>query len=98
LNDDDFAQQIAALGSSADLVRVNDALLELERIDRETAEVAEMRFFGGYSESEMAEIQGVAVRTISRRWERAKAWLFNSMYETQSEQPPGTDAGNLSTN
>jgi RNA polymerase sigma factor (TIGR02999 family) len=79
--DDDLEHHLADLGTSADLVRVSDALLELEKIDREMAEVAEMRFFGGYSEAEMAALQGVTVRTISRRWDRAKAWLFDAMSE-----------------
>jgi len=69
----------AHAGQPEDLVRVNDALLELEAFDKDMAAVAEMRFFGGYSEAEVAALQGVTIRTISRRWERARAWLYESM-------------------
>ena len=35
-----------------------------------------MRYFGGYSEVEIAELQGVTERTVRRRWDKARAWLF----------------------
>jgi RNA polymerase sigma factor (TIGR02999 family) len=73
-------------GVQAELIRVHDALLELEAFDKDMAEVAEMRFFGGYSEAEMATFQGVTVRTVSRRWERARAWLYQSMGESSTVQ------------
>lgn len=79
--DGDDAAHTARTDTPADLIRVNDALLELEAFDKEMADVAEMRFFGGYSETEMATLQGVTIRTISRRWERARAWLYESMSE-----------------
>jgi RNA polymerase sigma factor (TIGR02999 family) len=70
----DEALQIAATGG--DLVRVGDALHELEALDPELAELVEMRYFGGYSEAEIAELLGVAERTVRRRWDKARAWLF----------------------
>jgi len=70
----DEALQIAANGG--DLVRVGDALHELEALDPELAELVEMRYFGGYSEAEIAELLGVAERTVRRRWDKARAWLF----------------------
>ena len=71
---DEEAMQIANAGD--ELVRVNDALHELEAVDPELAELVEMRYFGGYSESEIAELHGVAERTVRRRWDKARAWLF----------------------
>lgn len=70
------AVQVADAGVSDELVRVNDALRELETIDPELAELVEMRYFGGYSEVEIAELQGVNERTVRRRWDKARAWLF----------------------
>jgi len=70
----DEALQIADTGS--ELVRVGDALHELEAVDPELAELVEMRYFGGYSEAEIAELLGVAERTVRRRWDKARAWLF----------------------
>ncbi len=73
---DSDAMQVADTGASDELVRVNDALRELERVDAELAELVEMRYFGGYSEVEIAELQGVNERTVRRRWDKARAWLF----------------------
>jgi RNA polymerase sigma factor (TIGR02999 family) len=70
------AQQVASSGASDELVRVNEALHELEAVDPELAELVEMRYFGGYTEVEIAELQGVAERTVRRRWDKARAWLF----------------------
>ena len=66
----------ADTGASDELVRVNEALRELETVDAELAELVEMRYFGGYSEVEIAELQGINERTVRRRWDKARAWLF----------------------
>ena len=70
------AMQVAGPDASDELVRVNEALHELEAVDPELAELVEMRYFGGYSESEIAELHGVNERTVRRRWDKARAWLF----------------------
>lgn len=74
--DGDDALQVADTGASEELLRVNDALLELESLDAELAQVVEMRYFGGYTEQEIAEFQGVTERTVRRRWDKARAWLY----------------------
>jgi RNA polymerase sigma factor (TIGR02999 family) len=73
---DSDAMQVADASASDELVRVNEALRELETVDAELAELVEMRYFGGYSEVEIAELQGVNERTVRRRWDKARAWLF----------------------
>ena len=73
---DSDAMQVAGSGASDELLRVSDALHQLETIDPELAELVEMRYFGGYSEVEIAELQGVNERTVRRRWDKARAWLF----------------------
>ncbi|MBC8058416.1 MAG: sigma-70 family RNA polymerase sigma factor [Rhizobiales bacterium] len=73
---DSDAMQVADAGASDELVRVNEALRKLEAVDVELAELVEMRYFGGYSEVEIAELQGVNERTVRRRWDKARAWLF----------------------
>ena len=75
------AAQVADGRASDDLVRVSEALRELERLDPELAELVEMRYFGGYGEIEIAELQGVTERTVRRRWEKARAWLFVALRE-----------------
>jgi RNA polymerase sigma factor (TIGR02999 family) len=67
---------VADSNASDELMRVNEALQELEAVDPELAELVEMRYFGGYSEIEIGELQGVTERTVRRRWDKARAWLF----------------------
>jgi RNA polymerase sigma factor (TIGR02999 family) len=73
--------------ASEELLRVNDALLELETLDPELVQVVEMRYFGGYSEQEIAEMQGVTERTVRRRWDKARAWLYVALGGSGSAPP-----------
>lgn len=57
------------------LQRVHEALATLEQLDPELARTVDMRFFGGYSEAEVAELMGVSERTVRRRWDTARSWL-----------------------
>ena len=70
------AQAVADTSASEELIRVGDALQALQSIDPELAELVDMRYFGGYSEAEIAELQGVTERTVRRRWDKARAWLY----------------------
>ena len=72
----DAAQQVADIRAGDELVRVSDALHDLEKVDPELAELVEMRYFGGYTEVEVAELQGITERTVRRRWDKARAWLY----------------------
>jgi len=72
----DAALQVADTSQSAELIRVSEALLALEAVDPGLAEIVDMRYFGGYTEDEIAQLQGVTERTIRRRWEKARAWLY----------------------
>ena len=82
------ALDVADTSNSEELVRVSEALLELEAIDPELAELVDMRYFGGYSETEIAELQGVTDRTVRRRWDKARAWLYVALND--SPLPPPT--------
>jgi len=63
-------------GSEGDEIeRVNDALIELEKSDPRLKQVVEMRFFGGLTEIEIAEILGISDRTVRSDWERARLLL-----------------------
>jgi RNA polymerase sigma factor (TIGR02999 family) len=57
------------------IVRVHEALEELAKAEPRLAQVVEMRYFGGYSEREMAETLGVTERTVQRDWEKARLIL-----------------------
>lgn len=70
------ALQVADTARSEELVRVADALTRLEALDPELAEVVDMRYFGGYTDLEIAEMHGITDRTVRRRFEKARAWLY----------------------
>lgn len=57
-------------------LRVNEALTALEALDPDLAGLVEMRYFGGYTEVEVAELLGISERTVRRRWDKARAWLM----------------------
>ena len=69
------AGSIAADQPDAQVLAMHDALQRLAALDAEAAEVVELRYFGGYTEAEIAEMRGVSERTVRRQWERARAWL-----------------------
>ena len=60
---------------AADVVALDDALKGLAEIDQRKSQIVELRFFGGLSIEETAEVLGVSPGTIMRDWTLAKAWL-----------------------
>ena len=66
--------QVAAKGGEVEAI--NDALKDLQRISPELATLVEMRFFGGLTELEVAEVLGISERTVRREWEKARAALL----------------------
>ena len=63
------------------LVKLNDALDSLSRFDPRKARVVEMRFFGGLSVGETAEVLKVSQDTVRRDWRLAKVWLYCELKE-----------------
>jgi RNA polymerase sigma factor (TIGR02999 family) len=63
------------------LLELDEALTRLGEISPRLAEVVELRFFGGYTETQIAGLLEVADRTIRRDWVKAKAWLYREMTE-----------------
>ncbi len=63
----------------AEVVVLDDALNALAEFDARQARIVELRFFGGLSEEETAEVLGISLRTIQREWAVAKAWLLREM-------------------
>ena len=59
----------------AEMAALDDALNSLARIDERKSRIVEMRFFGGLSIEETAEVLGVSPGTVMRDWTMAKAWL-----------------------
>jgi RNA polymerase sigma-70 factor (ECF subfamily) len=76
-----------------DLVALDDALLALARFDSRKSQVVELRFFGGLSVEETAEVLRISAVTVMRDWSTARAWLYREM---KGEIPHGPGA--LETN
>lgn len=66
-------------GGEVDLIRLDDALNTLARIDELQGRIVELRFFGGLSIEETAQLIGTSPRTVKRQWAIARAWLFREL-------------------
>lgn len=67
---------IVSTEKDADLVLLDEALNELTQFDERKAKIVELKFFGGLSVEEIAEVIKVAPITVMREWQKAKAWLY----------------------
>lgn len=67
---------------AADLVALDEALTALAEVDRRKVQVVEMRFFGGLSVKEVAEVLSVSEETVMRDWRLAKVWLLRELNKT----------------
>lgn len=63
----------------ADLVALDDALNELSKFDERKAKIVELKFFGGLSVEETAEVLKISGVTVMREWQKAKAWLYREL-------------------
>jgi RNA polymerase sigma factor (TIGR02999 family) len=62
-----------------ELVALDDALKRLAEIDPQKSRLVELRFFGGLSVEETAEVLGISAPTVKRHWRMAKAWLYGEV-------------------
>lgn len=73
---------------SADRIEMDvleKALIRLSVIDQEKAEIVELRYFGGMTLEEIAEIRGVSEATIKRSWRAARVWLLDCLNEAKQD-------------
>lgn len=68
-----------ASDETTELIELDDALTELARMDALKAQIVEMRYFGGLTMDEVAEVLGVSVITVKRHWKMTKAWLYGRL-------------------
>ena len=66
-------------GRARELIALDDALNALAQFDPRKAEVIDLRFFGGLSAEETAEVLKVSPRTVKRNWRLARAWLLEEL-------------------
>jgi len=66
-------------GGELDILALNEALENLAELDARQASIAELRFFGGLTNKEVAESLGVSLRTVELDWSMAKGWLASRL-------------------
>jgi RNA polymerase sigma factor (TIGR02999 family) len=62
-----------------DVVALDEALTALSKMDARKGELVELRFFGGLTAEESAEVLGISLRTVHREWDFARAWLLREL-------------------
>jgi RNA polymerase sigma factor (sigma-70 family) len=69
-------------GREEDLVALSDALATMATFDPRMSQVVELRFFGGLTVEETADVLNVSPETVMRDWKTAKAWLLRELART----------------
>jgi RNA polymerase sigma-70 factor, ECF subfamily len=72
-------------GRAAELIALDDALTELEKLDLRKSRVVELRFYGGLTLEEIADILKISPQTALREWNRARAWLYSQLSNKEAE-------------
>ena len=73
---------VAAPGAAVDVIALDEALTKLTALDARQSQVVELRFFGGLSVEETAEVLAISPATVKREWAMAKAWLHQQLTGT----------------
>jgi RNA polymerase sigma-70 factor (ECF subfamily) len=71
---------------ASDLVALDEALRALENFDPQKGRIVELRYFGGLSIEETAEVLNISPRTVRREWRRSKAWLYRMISEGSTDE------------
>jgi RNA polymerase sigma factor (TIGR02999 family) len=69
-----------------EILALDEALTELEKLDSRDAQVVKLRFFAGLTHPEIAEALGVSLRSVERSWAFSRAWLFQRVREGKPDE------------
>jgi RNA polymerase sigma-70 factor (ECF subfamily) len=72
---------------AVDVLELDRALTDLGTIDADQSRIVELRFYGGLTIEETAEVMGVSMATIKREWALAKSWLHRALTDPQNASP-----------
>jgi RNA polymerase sigma factor (TIGR02999 family) len=92
-----LSEDLVGFGENAmDAIELDRVLAELEAVDQRMARIVEWRYFGGYSEMEIAEALGVTDRTVQREWRKARAFLLVALSgaDASGADADGAEHGN----
>jgi RNA polymerase sigma factor (TIGR02999 family) len=71
-----------------DLLALDEALNDLIAVDERMARIVELRYFGGLSEQEVAEVMSISRSTVTREWQTARTWLYRRMTKGPKRSAP----------
>jgi len=71
---------------AGELLALDEALKSLTALDPRRSQVVELRFFGGLSNEEIAEVLKISPNTVTRDWNVAKAWLYRELSKEQEDE------------
>lgn len=80
--------QVPVGGADVDLIALDEALTRLAAIDPQQSRIVEMKFFGGLTIDEIAEVLRISPATVSRDWTIARAWLFGALKKSLIDRAP----------
>ena len=81
----EFQEALAPSASrSLDVIALDDALQDLANLNPQHSQIVELRFFGGLTTEEVAEVLDVSPRTVQREWRMARAWLRRQIFPDAS--------------
>ncbi|MDR3702040.1 MAG: sigma-70 family RNA polymerase sigma factor [Candidatus Sulfopaludibacter sp.] len=84
----DQAERIG-IAPDDDVLALDEALKRLEHIDPRQSRIVELRYFGGLTEEETAEVMNTSPRTIKREWAFARAWLYAELTQPTPREEAG---------
>ena len=77
---------LVAEDRNEELIALDEALRFLEQVDPQKGKIVELRYFGGLSLEETAEVLDISPRTVRREWRRSKAWLYRLISEGTADE------------
>jgi RNA polymerase sigma factor (TIGR02999 family) len=84
---DDPVDLAANIQDPETVLALDQALTRLAQKDSRQAKVVELRYFGGLTEEEIAEVWNLSLRTVKREWSAARAWLFAELTRGHARRP-----------
>ena len=81
------AETAVTSGRSNELIALDDALTALHALDERKSRVVELRFFGGLTNEEMAEVLEISTETVKRDWRFARTWLLRELATASQIDP-----------
>jgi RNA polymerase sigma-70 factor (ECF subfamily) len=84
---------LIAQDRTEEVLAVHESLSRLEKMDSRQGRIVELRYFGGLTMEETAEVLHVSPKTVMREWNTAKAWLYGELKECRADDARGMEQG-----